>query len=339
MKDLHQLHHMLMRVLQDHGGSAGASVLAAALAAHGIDLSERAVRFHLLRLDRDGFTRMVSRRMGRALTPLGREELARVNAPEKLGFVAARIDHLGYRMGFDPRTGQGTVVVNLALIDRSDLPRAMLYMAPVFEQRLGMGTRVEVGYEGETLAGLVIPPGMAGIGTVCSVTVNGVLLKRGIPTVSRFGGLVRLKGGLPAHFTELIEYSGTTVDPLELLIQAGRTSVRQAAATGSGVIGVSFREIPTAARDAVVQVQRELRGWDLPVILSIGRPNQPLLDIPVGDGRTGLLVLAGLNPIAALYEAGVPVRLASLHGLEEYTRLIPFRDAALRARRVSPLVD
>ena len=339
MKDIHQLRHMLMRALQDHGGTAGGSVLAAALAAHGIDLSERAVRFHLLQLDRDGFTRMVSRRMGRALTALGREELARVSTPEKLGFVAARIDHLGYRMGFDPRTGQGTVVVNLALIDRSDLARAMLHMAPVFERRLGMGTRVAIGYEGETMAGLEIPAGMAGIGTVCSVTINGVMLKRGIPTVSRYGALVRLKGGMPAHFSELIEYRGTTVDPLELLIQAGRTSVLKAAASGNGVIGVSFREIPTAALDAVQQIQRELRAWDLPVILSIGRPNQPLLEIPVGDGRTGLLVLAGLNPIAALYEAGVPVRLASLHGLEEYRRLIPFRDAVLRTRRASPLVD
>jgi repressor of nif and glnA expression len=339
MSDGAQVRQSILRALQEAGGPCGASVLARAVAADGIDLSARAVRAYLLRLDREGLTVTVSRRLGRTLTPRGLEELARANVMEKIGFVAARVDDLGYRMNFDPRSGEGTVVANLALIDETDFHRAAPLMAPVFARRLGMGTRLALARGGETLAGVKIPVGMVGLGTVCSVTVNGILLKRGIPTVSRFGGLVELKGGQPTRFVDLIEYRGTTSDPLELLIQAGRTMVREAAATGAGVVGASLREVPTAALEEVLRVRREMGSRDMPAILAVGRPSRPLLDVPIAEGRTGLLVIAGLNPIAAIHEAGVRVRIASLNGLEDYTRFLPYRDATLRSRRESPLID
>jgi repressor of nif and glnA expression len=55
----------------------------------------------------------------------------------------------------------------------------------------------------------------------------------------------------------------------------------------------------------------------------MGRPNQPLFGIPVSDGHAGLVVLGGLNPVAAIREAGYSVRLRSLAGIEEYTRFRP----------------
>ena len=339
MKDVANIRRAVLKALHEADGPCGAAVLARAVAARGVDLSPRAVRFHLLRLEGEGLVATVSRRLGRRLTPRGLEELDRANVLEKIGFIAARVDDLGYRMTFDPRTGEGMVVANLALVQESDAHRVAPLVAPVFARHLGMGVRMALARGGETLAGVTVPPGQIGLGTVCSVTLNGILLKRGVPTTSRFGGLVELRGGQPVRFVDLIEYRGTTSDPLELLIQASRTSVREAAATGNGIVGASFREVPTAALEEVLRVRQEMRRRELPAILMVGRPNLPLLDVPVAEGRTGLLVLAGLNPIAAIHEAGVPVRIASLHGLEDYRRFTPYREVALRSRRESPLID
>jgi repressor of nif and glnA expression len=98
------------------------------------------------------------------------------------------------------------------------------------------------------------------------------------------------------------------------------TRVRDVVRQGNGVICASFREIPAAAVDDVAQLSRDLRGQGIGGIVAIGRPNQPLFGIPVSDGHAGLVVVGGLNPIAAVREAGYSVRIRSLAGLEEFGR-------------------
>ena len=60
-------------------------------------------------------------------------------------------------------------------------------------------------------------------------------------------------------------------------------------------------------------------------ILAIGNPNQPLLDIPVAEGCTGMVIVAGLNPIAALREVDAGMTIRSLAGLERFERFQPYR--------------
>lgn len=52
----------------------------------------------------------------------------------------------------------------------------------------------------------------------------------------------------------------------------------------------------------------------------IGCPGQPLLDISVAEGQTGFIVVGGLNPLAAVVEAGIHCELKLLSGLEESVR-------------------
>ena len=167
---------------------------------------------------------------------------------------------------------------------------------------------------------------MSEIATVCSVTVNGVLLKKGIPVSSRFGGLLEIYNNRPLRFVEIIEYRSTTLDPLEIFIQARMTSVRECAKTGSGLVGASFREFPSVALPDVLQAKGMMEKAGLGGILLIGRPGQPLLDIPVGEGLTGMIVVAGLNAIAALREEGIEVELESLAGLEDFGSFSPFEE-------------
>lgn len=329
----------ILRAMQEVDGPVGAARISRVLDTAGIRLQPRTVRFYLLQLDQEGLTRYVSRRRGRELTERGREELSHANVLGKVGFVAAKVGVLGYRMSYNVRDARGTLISNVAMVKKQDLSRAVLRMRPVFKEQLGMGVRCALARSGQTFAGRMVPRGMVGLGTVCSVTVNGIMLKEGIAVQSRFGGLLEMRDGRPIRFVELIEYSGSTIDPLEVFIQAGMTQVLECAETGSGIVGASFREVPAPAIADVNRVRKAMTALGLGGILSVGRPNLPLLDIPVAGGRAGMIVMGGLNPIAALHEAGIPVDIQSLAGLEPSTSFAVFEEIALRGRRRSPYVD
>lgn len=329
----------ILKALDSIDGPAGASRITEVLRSMGEDLRPRTVRHYLKKLDRLGLTRLVSRRSGRTITPLGLKELEHANVLDKLGFAAARVDDLVYKMTFDPASGTGTVIPNLAVVRRRDLPRSIYHLQPVFDAGLGMGSMAALAMPGESLGNLAVPDNAVIIGTVCSVTVNGVLLKRGIPVISRFGGLLEIRNNRPRRFVELLEYAGTTLDPLEVFIHARMTAVKQCAETGSGIIGASFREIPSTAVEPVRRIGRELDALGLGGILALGVPNHPLFGITVTEGKAGMIVAGGLNPIAAMYEGGVPVESCSLTGLEDFSHFAAFDEIAVKGRRKSPYID
>jgi len=310
----------ILKVLSESNTPLGAAKIVETLLAAGVDLRPRTVRLHLLDMDRGGLTELVSRRAGRCITKAGREELSRTDVIAKVGFVSARVDSLTYRMTFDALRGEGTVVVNVTLLHPANLEPALVEIRSVIREQFGIASRVLVARSGEQIGNTVVPEGFVGIGTVCSITMSGILLHRRIPVTSRFGGLLEVRDRHPVRFVELIEYRGSTLDPLEIFIQAGMTHVRDAVRQGTGVICAGFREIPAAAVEDVERLSVELRQHGIGGIMAIGRPNQPLFGIPVADGHAGLVVVGGLNPIAAVREAGYAVRIQSLAGLEEFNR-------------------
>ena len=326
----------ILKVLHRIDRPAGATQVEELLRGWGVDLSERSIRLYLLQLDAEGFTQLHSRRAGRVLTAKGRAELEKGDVIERMGFISGQIDELTYRMGFNLRGGMGTLVVNTTLIPAREEVAALDVVRPVYAARLGMGTRLLVLRAGaiyDVRRAAVVPRGKIAMVTVCSVTLNGILLKEGIPVTSRFGGLLEFRNRLPARFVELLEYRGTTQDPLELFIRAKMTSVRACVETGNGLAGASFREFPSVALPAVLKIRDQLRLMGLDGILAVGVPNQPLYGIPVGEGRTGLVVLGGLNPAAALEEAGLAGENRSLAGLLEYQKFPEYRHLNMCVRR------
>lgn len=317
----------ILRAILTIGRAAGSTQIATILRGWGIRLSERTVRLRLLELDRLGWTQLHSRRAGRVLTDAGRAEATRQDVLSRMAFfISGQIDELNYRMTFSLRARTGTLVVNTTYLHESALPAALGAMQPVFAAGLGMGTRLAVLRPGEIAddrLGTRVPPGRIALVTVCSVSLNGILLKEGIPVTSRYGGLMEFKNHSPVRFTELLEYGGTTLDPLEMFIRARMTSVARCARTGNGIVGASFREFPSVARPAVLAARRQLRALGLDGIVAIGDPGRPLYGLPVGEGRTGLVLLGGLNPVAALEEAHISNTSRSLSGFLDYARLLP----------------
>jgi repressor of nif and glnA expression len=206
-------------------------------------------------------------------------------------------------------------------------------MSQVFAAGYAMGTMVALLSPGEQVGQMAVPEGAVGIATVCSITVNGVLVAHGIPTHSRFGGLLELREHKPTRFAEFINYDGTTLDPLEIFIRSVMTDYVGATRTGNGLIGASFREVPADSRDHVLALAKQMERVGLGAVYLVGWPGQQLLEIPVSEGRLGLVVIGGLNPVAILEEKGIPVyRTGALAGLVDYGRLFPYEELSERAR-------
>lgn len=323
----------ILRVLQEANRPLGSSRIGERLAAMGLEVSERTVRFYLLALDREGLTQNLGKR-GRQITEPGVEELSHARVIEKVGLLASKIDQMTYRMDFNLSRRTGAIVLNLCVVPRPQLNQASRLIRRVFAAGYGMGKLMTLVPAGERVGEVSIPKGMVGIGTVCSITLNGVLLAEGIPTVSRFGGLLELHEGKPLRFEEIIYYEGTSLDPLEIFIRGGMTDTLGAAGSGTGRIGASFREVPAASRDQVIALSRRLEKAGLGGVMMIGWPGRPLLEIPVSEGRLGLIVTGGLNPLAALEEKGVHIHARALAALMDYRTLFPYEELETRIRKL-----
>ena len=327
----------ILRALNDADHGASSSEITERIQAFGLDLSPRTVRLHMKTLESEGLVEpaRLGRSGGRSITELGISEIADAGALERLGFIVSKLDQMAWSMTYDPENNtDGTVVLNVSLIEAAQVSHALREMFVVFQSKLGLGEYVGLFPPGTGVQGFEVPQRMFGIGTVCSVTANGVLIRRGVPVVSRFGGVLQIKNGKSSRFVDLITYEGTTLDPLEVFIKAGLTRVHEAAILGDGLVGASFREFPTGASSVVESVRDELEEKGLGGILDIGKPNRPLLDIPVQEGRTAFTVAGGLNPAAAVEEMGIATTNSALTMLHPMPSLVHYTEMQRIAMRM-----
>lgn len=313
----------ILNILYNAGKPLGGTRIAHKLREVGYDLSQRTARFYLKKMDNDGLTQNLGK-SGRKITPKGEQEIKNAFVFDKVGFVAAKIDTLTYQMDFSLRKLKGKIILNVSTLSKNDIHKAIQLITPVFRAGLGMGRFVMVGLPGERAGNHLVGDSKIAIGTVCSVTVNGVFLKEGIHITSRFGGILELYQGRPLRFTEIIHYDGTSLDPLEIFIKGKITSVHQAALTGNGKIGASFREFPAVALQKVEKIRKKVDQAGLGGILMVGKPGRPLLDIPVSEGMVGMIVAGGLNPLAAVEECGITTENIAMNTLFDFDHLIPF---------------
>ena len=316
---------VILRILKDTDVPLSSSKLLENLHAMGHDFSERTVRHYFQILDEKGLTENHGKK-GRLITELGLGELARAKVFDKVGFLGAKIDQLTYKMTFDLHKRCGTVITNVSFIETKTLPRVAPLICQVYEAGYSMGTMMTLFKSGERVGNAIIPAGMTGLGTICSITLNGVLLAHGIPAHSSFGGLLELHKHKPTRFAEIIKYNGTSLDPLELFIRSGMTDYAGAIKNGNGRIGVGFREIPADSRDNVLDLADKLKTVGLGGIMLVGWPGQPLLEIPVSDGRAGVVIIGGLNPVAILEETGTKIQSRALAGMVEYEKLFHYKE-------------
>ena len=318
----------ILRVLDESSEALGARIIARRLKDLGVELGERAVRYHLKMMDERGTTRLVGRD-GRLITEAGQEELRSALVRDKVGFAISRIELLAFRTEFDLEKRTGQVPVNVSFFARSDFEKARPVMAAIFDAGLCVSDRVLAADEGETLGELTVPPGKLAVATVCSVVVNGCLLKAGIPIDSRFGGILQLRHHDALRFVELIHYAGSSLDPTEVFIRGEMTAVGPAARTGNGKILANFREIPAVCRPVAETVIAGLKAVGINGVLVMGNTSEPVCEIPVELNRIGIVLVGGLNPVAAVGEAGIKVESHAMSTVVDYRQLVKFSELKL----------
>ncbi len=121
---------------------------------------------------------------------------------------------------------------------------------------------------------------------------------------------------------ELIHYAGSSLGPSEVFIRAKMVSVREAATSGSGKILANFREIPALCRPIAEEVVAKLKEVGLGGLLLMGNTSEPVCEIPVELNRVGMILLGGLNPVAAAEEAGIEAENHAMSTVIEYQNLI-----------------
>jgi hypothetical protein len=149
--------------------------------------------------------------------------------------------------------------------------------------------------------------------------MDGVFQGRGIPVRMAFGGRLAVEHGEPIRFIDLIGYRGTTIDPLQLFISAGLTSISSMVSTGSGIALANVREVPAAAEGPVRETVAQMRksGFVFPVTIGTAPFN-----IPSDPYRLSIISYSGMNYVAHIFEKGIPIRTEIGAGNIPFSRIV-----------------
>ena len=156
----------ILRAPCDSQEALGVRVIARCLKDYGVELGERAVRYHLKLMDERGLTQLIGRD-GRLITELGVEELKSVLVGGKVSLAIAGIELFDFHTDFNWRKRAGMVPVNISFFSKERFGETLQAMKPVFRQGLCASDLV-VAQEGKKLAEVTVSQGKIGFVTICS---------------------------------------------------------------------------------------------------------------------------------------------------------------------------
>ncbi len=296
----------ILRIIRESHTPIGARLIADRMNLRGYSIGERGVRYHLHILDERGLTRRLGYD-GRVITEQGLDELNNAMVGDRVGFIISKIERLMCDTAFDFETRQGRVIINTSIIDKNDVDKTMDILKHVIYSGYPFSPYIKLIEEGTFISDIEIPQGQTGIATMCSITVDGILLKNGIPVSPKFGGILRMKDKKPMCFEDIIVYSGTTIDPMRIFMARRMTRVLDTVNGGSGKLLANIREIPESAFSKAKEVLDCVVKAGIGGIAEIGKPSMSVLNATVDSGKVGIAVYAGTNIMAASSEAGIRV--------------------------------
>ena len=114
----------ILRVLDKQPDKiVGAREISRQMRTHGVELTERTVRYHLKILDERGFTKVFGKE-GRMITQKGREELSQALVSEKVGFIISKIETMSYLTNLDLETLEGNIILNISYFPEGKMKEA-----------------------------------------------------------------------------------------------------------------------------------------------------------------------------------------------------------------------
>ncbi len=303
----------ILRILREHEEPMGAKRLSELMAERGFVLSDRAVQYYLSYLDTMGFTEKIGNQ-GRVLTAQGRQETDNALVDDRIGFIISKLERLAYRSTFDPATSTGDVVYNLSIVPEESFEMAKSVFDEVVKDGCGFLSSYRV-IERDPR----VPQGAVGFISICSISMDGVFQRKGIPVKMAFGGRLEIEQGTPKRFRDLIGYRGTTIDPLELFISSGLTSIASFSRSKTGTALANVREVPSAAKEPVEETIRLMNacGFVFPVTMG----NQ-VFNLPGNPFRLSIVAYSGLNFIGNCVEQGIDIKTEIGAGNIPFSKII-----------------
>ena len=317
----------ILRILNNHDKPIGSKVIANELRNKGYNLGERAVRYHMQILDEKGYTERKGY-SGRIITDYGRMELEKGLIYDQVDFTFSKFEEKIYQTSFDYETKKGNVIVNTSnILDKE----AFNIIKKVFESGVCVSPLIneELGeINGKT--GYIIK-------TICGTTIDGILLKNGIPTIPQYGGLVSIEDYAPTKFSELISYKKTSISPLEAFIAKDMTSVLNVVEDGNGDIPANFRTIPGSNLEKAKGIIENLKKCGIGGVLEIGEIGESLLGIPVPEDMVGIAVIGGITPFCAAQEMDYKVDIKTGEEFIDYNKLKELESSKHKIRKAKKI--
>ncbi|MEI7826845.1 MAG: NrpR regulatory domain-containing protein [Euryarchaeota archaeon] len=303
----------ILRILDASDDAIGARTIAAILSERGYPIGERAVRHYLVLLDYKGFTLKIGN-AGRVITEKGLNELNEAIVGDRVGFLITRIEDLVYKTSFDLKKRDGNVIINVATIDKDDFDRALETAAETINNGYTVSPFVRIVEEGEKVGAVFVPYGSFGFVTMCSMTINGMLIKHGIPSTVKYGGLLKIEDRIPSAYTDLILYQGTSLDPIQVFAARQMTSILAAVQRGDGTVLANMQTVPSIAAERTLKLLQDAKRTGI-----VGWIESPLetnfLGVNNEDDVMEINIFAGANPMASLHELDIKVKVYSLSSL------------------------
>jgi len=230
---------------------------------------------------------------------------------QPLVFTLSRIDNLMHQVSFDPAEMKGKIITNTSFVERERLQETLAVFSDAIQAGLSVSPLIKLVEEGRYVR----------IKTACSLTICGVLLKKGIPVRPKGGGLVEVIGREPTRFTDMLMYWATTVDPIDLLTAQGLSDIAAMMRTGSGRILGNLHEAPMLARERIEEVLDLLSLAEFAGVLELGEPNMDVLGVFVERDHVGIALIGGTNLVAAAQEMGIAIKHESISDLTDVSEM------------------
>ena len=231
---------------------------------------------------------------------------------KKTPFILSKSLNRMNQVDYDIETGRGNIVANISYLNRNDLDDALDIMKRAYKsipQYMNPHFNITDHPNDEE---------KVGIATVCSLSIDGILIKNGIMSTPKYGGLLEL--GKPPLFVEMISYDGSSIDPHKIFIFKNLTQISKR--KNPKKILASIKEVPYIARPKTEEILDKINENGL-TIFKVGQPRELVYNAKVDTYNFGIVTGSGLNSIAAIKEKGIPIEAKAVE------TILPIEDMKL----------
>lgn len=225
----------------------------------------------------------------------------------KIPFLLSKSWNLIQQVNFDVEKRKGDIISNISYIGQNDLDKSLKIMEDTYNNN---PKYINPYYK---IVDHPTDSEKVGIATICSLSIDGILINNGIMCNPRFGGLLELTE--PPLFIDLISYNGTTIDPHKVFLSKNMTSIT--GNIGPNKILASVKEVPYIAREYAVYLLDILNNIGFS-IYKIGKPRELVYNAKAENYNFGVISGGGLNSIGAIKEKGIDIEVKAIE------KLLPF---------------